>query len=124
MSNEFDWLGYGQNWLAGNTVGLIWSARYAGVDPWTKANLVADEAIDKVRASGGTISFEEALGQAQANVTSALKAANADPSQAGEDEDLLKTLGDILTVAVIVGVIYLGAQILIAGKAWKEVLSP
>jgi len=123
-ASTFDWIGYGQNWLAGNTVGLIWSGRYGGVDPWTKANLAADRAIDIVRSTYGAMSFDEALLQAQAETTSLLRAQNADPSQAGENEDALKTLGDVLIVVAIIGVIYLGAQVFIVGKAWKEALHP
>lgn len=117
-------IAYAQNQIAAATAGVLWSARFGGVDPWTKENMVIDQQAALLLASGGGIPEEQARFQAESSVTATLKAANADPSQAGESEDLLKTLGTLLTLALVVGALYLAAQVFIVGKAWKEVLSP
>jgi len=123
FAEEFDWLGYGQNWLIGHTAGVLWSAKSATVDPWTKANMVHDDAVDLMRASGGTLSASAALAQASQAVTATLKAAGADPSQESE-YDALKQLGNIVGWVAIIAALYLAIQLVALGKSWKDVLSP
>ena len=104
--------------LSASTVGILWSAATGTVDPWTKDQQIADQAAAYTRAG---MDSERAKTQAESDVTNALSAAGADPSQVPE---YMKQLGDLLVLALIVGVIYLGAQVFIVGKAWKEALSP
>lgn len=70
--------------LMGDTVGIVWRAGTGTVDPWTKANLQQDETAGLVKASGSSGQYDQtsAAAQAQNDVTSTLRAANADPSQA------------------------------------------
>jgi hypothetical protein len=102
---------------------LIWAGRYGGVDPWTKANEVSDQADALMVAKPG-MTYDQALAIAQSDVTAALVSAGADPSQAGQDEDLITTLGTILTWGLIIGVGYVLVQVFFLSKKWEEVLSP
>ena len=104
--------------LSAGTVGVLWSGVTGTVDPWSKAGQISEQAAAYTRAGMDPRSAEA---QAESDVTNALRAAGADPEQI---PDYMKQLGDLLTIALILGVIYLGAQVFIVGKAWKEVLSP
>lgn len=106
------------NAVASSTMGVIYQAAWGKIDPWTKEKMVADQAVALQQAG---MNSDAAKAQASADVTSALQAAGADPEQIPE---YWKTLGDLLTLAIIAGVVYLLAQVFIVGKAWKEVLSP
>jgi len=106
------------NTVASSSVGVIYQAATGMIDPWTKDALIARETADLMQAG---MEASAARSQAESDVTNALIAAGADPSQ---EPDYWKSFGDLLTLALIVGVIYLAAQVFIVGKAWKDVLSP
>jgi hypothetical protein len=86
-----------KSWL----IGTLWSAGTGTVDPWTKDNLVQDEAQGVVQASAGSIDPNSAKAMAYSDVTNQLIAAGADPSQV-QGFDVLKTLGDMIFVAILV----------------------
>ena len=97
----------------------IWTSAVTGtVSPWEKDKLISDLNASLQQAG---IDAESAANQAARDVTNTLVAAGADPSNV---PDWYKTLGDILTWALILGVAYLLIQVIVIGKAWKEVLSP
>lgn len=67
-----------------NSVGVLWRAASGTVDPWTKANIVDENASGLVQASGGTISASQARTQAASDATATLSTfpgGGADPSQ-------------------------------------------
>jgi len=70
------------NTLSADTVGVVWRAATGTVDPWTKNELVAQNATDLVNASGGTLSASDALAQAQKIATDNLSQNTSCPSQA------------------------------------------
>lgn len=89
------------NTFASDTLGVVW--RFTGtVDPWTKANQIEDEANALVKASGGTISVEDATKQAQTDVTNAYNYNNADPSAALSGVG--KGISDFTHTLVLIGI--------------------
>jgi hypothetical protein len=73
-----------------DTVGVVYRATTGSVDPWSKQELVDQEASGIVQASAGTITPEDAAAQAQQDITDTLTTftlggddpVGADPSQA------------------------------------------
>lgn len=55
--------------IMSDTVGVVYRAATGKVDPWTTAEINNQAAQAKVDASGGTVSFDDALAQAQQDST-------------------------------------------------------
>lgn len=108
-----------------NTVGVVWRAASGTVDPWTKEVIIDQAAQDVVKASGGSINYDQARTQATQDVTDVLTSFSlpgetdgrgADPSQvlAGLKSSL-NVAGDIgtnfaksiLYIGIGAGIIYL-----------------
>lgn len=71
--------------MMSNTAGVVWRAASGTVDPWTKNQLVENQADAIVQASNGSITQADATQQAQGDVTQSLLSfgdgQGADPSQ-------------------------------------------
>lgn len=97
--------------VLGNTIGTIWRGATGTVDPWTKAGMIEDQAKAQIQAGGNP---DLANQQAQSDVTSALKADKADPSDAqnGLGASLNSAKNYIIVGVVIVVGVYLYGQYL------------
>jgi hypothetical protein len=69
------------NTLGSDTIGVLWRAASGTVDPWTKAEIVQQNATDRVKASAGTICINSAISTAQSDTCNQLGNNNANPSQ-------------------------------------------
>lgn len=83
-----------------NTVGVLWRGATGTVDPWSKNAQIKEEAAAIIQAGGDTSTAEA---QARIDVTGALVAQKADPSQA---TILSAGLKDVLIWGVIILVAY------------------
>lgn len=96
--------------------GLWDNAAYGTVSPAQKQALVMQTAQGIVKASGGTISLDDAVKQAQGVVTPALVAEKADPSQASVFnnpglDNLLSKIGWIIEIIVAIAIIWIGIEL-------------
>jgi hypothetical protein len=66
-----------------DTVGVLWRAGTGTVDPWTKNNIVTDNAAGLQKGAAGQISGCQAYASACTDATKYLVSRGADPSQAG-----------------------------------------
>jgi hypothetical protein len=101
--------------ILGNTVGVLWRAGSGTVDPWTKANQIETETQSLIAAG---MDPAAAAAKAQADVTGALSAESADPTQAqnGLSASLSKFRNYIILAVVVVAAIYLGGKYLEGGR--------
>lgn len=96
--------------------GLWDNAAYGTLSPAQKQALIAQEAANRVQASGGSITLDDATKQATADVTGALTYNKADPSQAsifnnpGLD-NLFAKIGWIVEIIVAVAIIWIGIEL-------------
>lgn len=67
--------------VMGDTVGVLWRAASGTVDPWTKDQIVQNNAQALVKASAGTMSPSQAQNDAYNTATKVLTTGGGDPSQ-------------------------------------------
>lgn len=99
--------------------GFFHNALYGTLTPEQKLALEQQQADSVVKASAGTISQQDAMKQAESDVTTVLTMNHADPSQSSilgspGIENLLAKAGWVIVILFAIAITYVGIQLWLA----------